>query len=42
MRAAALPRCETVLWNVIPAWNGTRKLTGNEMKGAADELSHLL
>jgi hypothetical protein len=31
-----------VLWNVIPAWNGTRKLTGNEMKGAADELSHLL
>jgi hypothetical protein len=42
MREAALPRCETVLWNVIPAWNGTRKLTGNEMKGAADELSHLL
>jgi hypothetical protein len=42
MREAGLPRRETVIWNVVPGWNGTRKLTGDETKDTADELARLL
>ncbi|PGH59401.1 uracil-DNA glycosylase [Azospirillum palustre] len=30
MRRAEIPRKSTVIWNVIPAWNGTRKITPAE------------
>ncbi len=45
MRQAGLPRELTILWNVIPGWNGTRTVTGSELlDGAshANELIHLL
>ncbi len=31
MRQARIPRELTVIWNVIPWWNGTRKITGSEL-----------
>jgi hypothetical protein len=36
MRQAAIPRKLTVTWNLIPWWNGTRKVTLSELnEGAA-------
>jgi uracil-DNA glycosylase len=35
MRKAALPRKLTVTWNLIPWWNGTRKITGQELREGA-------
>jgi hypothetical protein len=32
MRAAGIPRDQTVIWNVIPWWNGTRNVTGTELR----------
>lgn len=32
MRQAGIPRQLTVTWNVIPCWNGTRKITGSELR----------
>ena len=31
MRTAGIPRGKTIIWNVIPWWNGTRKVTGAEL-----------
>lgn len=31
MRTAGIPRGQTIIWNVIPWWNGTRKVTGFEL-----------
>lgn len=45
LRQAAIPRTETILWNLIPWWNGTRKVTRQErLAGLAtiDELCGLL
>lgn len=45
MQQAGIPRKLTVTWNIIPWWNGTRKITGQELqKGLAclDELIRLL
>lgn len=32
MRQAGIPRTRTVTWNVIPWWNGTRKITTDELR----------
>lgn len=32
MEQAGIPRRLTVTWNVIPWWNGTRKVTGKELR----------
>jgi len=32
MEEAGIPRTLTVTWNVIPWWNGTRKVTGQELR----------
>jgi hypothetical protein len=37
MRQAGIPRRETVLWNLIPGWNGTRKVTAREVTEGAQE-----
>ncbi len=40
-----LHRESTILWNVVPGWNGTRKITGPEHRAgvvAAIELTRLL
>jgi hypothetical protein len=34
MKKAGIPRALTVSWNVIPWWNGTRKVTGSELRDA--------
>jgi hypothetical protein len=45
MRTAQIPRKLTVIWNVIPWWNGTRKVTGAELRegvGCVKQLIELL
>lgn len=42
MKTAGLPRSQTVLWNAIPGWNGTRKVTGQELREGLEELKRLL
>jgi hypothetical protein len=45
MNVADIPRKMTIIWNVIPWWNGTRKISKEELKdGAASvvDLIHLL
>ena len=37
MRQAGIPRRETVLWNLIPGWNETRKVTAREVREGAQE-----
>jgi hypothetical protein len=32
MQRAGIPRRLTITWNVIPWWNGTRKVTGQELR----------
>src|SRR5437016_7487658 len=32
MRQAGIPRKMTVIWNVVPWWNGTRKVTSEELR----------
>jgi hypothetical protein len=32
MLRAGIPRTDTIIWNVIPWWNGTRKITNEELK----------
>lgn len=39
---AGFSREETVLWNVIPGWNGTRKITAAEKVHAQQHLGQLL
>jgi len=42
MREAGIPRRETVLWNLIPGWNGTRKVTAREVREGAQEALQLV
>ncbi|QHA86806.1 uracil-DNA glycosylase [Serratia rhizosphaerae] len=42
MNVAGIPRKRTVLWNTIPGWNGTIKLTSAEKKEGLSELVNLL
>jgi hypothetical protein len=42
MREAGIPRRETVLWNLIPGWNGERRVTGQEKKEGVREALRLV
>lgn len=42
MREANLCRGRTVIWNVVPGWNGTRKITKAELSAGVDALRGLL
>lgn len=42
MEAAGIPRTEAVLWNVIPGWNGTRRITPDELRKGVAEVENLL
>jgi hypothetical protein len=42
MVEAGIDRGLTALWNVIPAWNGTRKVTSREVKDGIQSLLRLL
>lgn len=41
MQQATVPRQEAVLWNTVPGWNGTRKITADELKMGITALSEL-
>ena len=42
MLQARLPRQDTVIWNVIPWWNGTIAVTAAERTAGLQELCNLL
>jgi hypothetical protein len=42
MREAEIPRGLTIMWNVIPWWNGTRAVTTPELQDGESSLSELL
>ncbi len=42
MLEAQLPRHDTVIWNVIPWWNGTIAVTASERAAGLQELQNLL
>lgn len=42
MQRAAIPRELTATWNVIPWWNGTRKVTGQELREGASCVEQLI
>lgn len=39
---AGLPRHEMLLWNVVPAWNGTPAVTAAELRAGLADLARLL
>jgi len=41
-RAAGIPRSETLMWNVIPGWNGTIKVTAAELAAGVQEVAKLI
>lgn len=42
MKEARLARERTVIWNVVPGWNGTRQVTTAELLAGLDALKSLL
>lgn len=42
MNQAGIPRKCTVTWNVVPWWNGTRKITAPELREGADLVRDLI
>jgi hypothetical protein len=42
MHEAAIPRKLTILWNVIPGWNGTRAVTASELRDGVSSLNELI
>jgi hypothetical protein len=42
MKQADLPRNRTVIWNVVPGWNKTRKITATELSEGVAALKGLL
>jgi hypothetical protein len=42
MRNARVPRTSTVTWNTVPGWNGTRRITSDELKEGIRDLYELL
>jgi hypothetical protein len=38
MQDAGIPRKLTITWNVIPWWNGTRRISGAELREGVDAL----
>jgi hypothetical protein len=41
MREAGVPRDATVLWNTVPGWNGTRRITTSELQAGVLDLANL-
>jgi hypothetical protein len=41
MQQASIPRKITCTWNVVPAWNGTSKVTGDELRSGVACLNEL-
>jgi hypothetical protein len=42
MKSAGIPRKQTVIWNVVPWWNGTRKVTTQELGAGIDCVKELI
>jgi hypothetical protein len=42
MKQADLPRNRTIIWNVVPGWNGTRKITPTELSEGVAAIKGLL
>lgn len=42
MNKASLPRERTVIWNIVPGWNGTCKVTTKELVAGVDSFAGLL
>ena len=42
MRQVQLPREMTVSWNVVPGWNGVRKVTAAELREGMGHIADLL
>ena len=42
MQEAAIRRAETITWNVIPGWNGTRRITSAELHQGIRDFERLL
>jgi hypothetical protein len=42
MKQANLPRNRTISWNVVPGWNGTRKITATELREAVAAIKDFL
>ena len=42
MNQAGIPRQRTILWNIVPGWNETRKCTSAEVKAGSLELNNVL
>jgi uracil-DNA glycosylase len=42
MGEAGIPRKQTVIWNVVPWWNCTRKVTEQELRDGADCVKELI
>jgi uracil-DNA glycosylase len=42
MKSAGIPRKSTVSWNLIPGWNGTRKVTTIELRDGMGRLRELI
>jgi uracil-DNA glycosylase len=42
MQRAGIPRRVTVTWNLVPRWNGTRKITPQELEDGLECLKELI
>ena len=42
MQQAGIPREWTVIWNVVPGWNGTRQVGAAELREGVDSLKDLI
>ena len=42
MQEAGIERRQSVIWNIVPWWNGTRKIVGEELTDGLDRLGTLL
>ena len=42
MQKAGIDRSRTVLWNVVPGWNGTRNVSAGELREGVEETKKLL
>lgn len=42
MEQAGIRREDTLMWNVVPGWNGTRKITRQELKEGVAEVRNLI
>ena len=42
MKEAGIPRKRSIIWNVVPGWNGTRNVTSQELRDGVATLAGLL